>query len=477
MKRPIILAITLCFITTFCWATKTDTPKQSINGAPLKQENNISLDDVKRFSRAFSEIKRNYFKPINDKELFKHAIKGMLTGLDPHSAYLDIDTYKNLQDDTKGEFGGLGIEITGEDGYIKVISPIDDTPAMRAGVEAGDLIIRLNNKPVKGMSMRDALKTMRGKKGTSIVLTIYRKLERRTLKIKVVRDIIRIRSVKSRMLEPGYGYIRLSQFQKPSASDMINKVVKLRKESKGKLKGLVLDLRNNPGGLLTSAVEVSDAFIDSDKLTNNKLIVYTKSRVASSQLKASATPGDVLMGLPMVVLINHGSASGSEIVAGALQDHHRALIVGTKSFGKGSVQSVIPLDENHGIKLTTAIYYTPSGRSIQAKGIEPDISLDNVKVTKLAKEDDIVFDIRESDLNKHIKNDNSKSNKKAAATENKSDTSSAKKDGKTVENKKELPLIEKDYHLFQALSLLKGMYVYQHINDNKKSQVKAENKP
>lgn len=475
MKRSIILAITLCFSTTFCWATEPSALKQSIKGTPLKSENNISLDDVKRFSRAFSEIKRNYFKPIDDQELFKHAIKGMLSGLDPHSAYLDIDTYKNLQDDTNGEFGGLGIEITSEEGYIKVISPIDDTPAKRAGVKAGDLIIRLNKKPVKGMTMREALKTMRGKKGTPIVITVYRKAEKRTLKIRIVRDIIRIRSVRSRMLEPGYGYIRLSQFQKPTASDMINNIVKLRKEAKGKLRGLVLDLRNNPGGLLTSAVEVSDAFIDSDQLKENKLIVYTKSRVTSSQLNANATPGDVLNGLPLVVLINHGSASGSEIVAGALQDHQRALLLGSKSFGKGSVQSVIPLDHKHGIKLTTAIYYTPNGRSIQAKGIEPDIKLENVKVTQLNKEDEISFDIRESDLNKHIENEGKKSQKSSSKKNEKQANKTKDKNAKT---KKEAPLIERDYQLFQALSMLKGMYVYKNANVNhNKVQIKAQNKP
>ncbi|HFE32809.1 MAG TPA: S41 family peptidase, partial [Gammaproteobacteria bacterium] len=328
----------------------------------------LPLNELRTFTEVFARIKKDYVEPVSDKELLENAIRGMLSGLDPHSSYLDPDSFKDLQVGTTGEFGGLGIEVGMEDGFVKVISPIDDTPAQRAGVKAGDLVIRLDEKPVKGMTLRDAVNIMRGKVGSKITLTIIREGEEKPLKITITRAIIKVKSVRQRNLEDGFGYLRISQFQSHTGENLADAIDKLKEENGGKLKGLVLDLRNNPGGVLNAAVEVSDAFLDKG------LIVYTKGRIRDSDMKFNATPRTLLDGAPLVVLVNGGSASASEIVAGALQDHKRALIVGTRTFGKGSVQTILPLNNNTALKLTTARYYTPSGRSIQAEGIEPDIT-------------------------------------------------------------------------------------------------------
>ena len=325
----------------------------------------LPLETVRTLSEVFDKIKHNYVEDVEDKVLLDNAISGMLTGLDPHSTYLDAKAFEELRVGTTGEFGGLGIVVGMEDGFVKVISPIDDTPAQRAGVKAGDLIIRLDDAPVKGMSLDDAVKIMRGKPGSEIELTIVRKNEDQPLKFNITRDRIRVKSVKSRMLEPDYAYVRISQFQERTGKDLHNAISKLKKENKSQLKGVVLDLRNNPGGLLDSAVLVSDTFLD------RGTVVSVKGRTEENKLTQAATPGDILKGAPIVVLVNEGSASASEIVAGALQDHKRAVIMGQKTFGKGSVQTVIPLGNNSALKLTTARYYTPSGRSIQAEGIVP----------------------------------------------------------------------------------------------------------
>ncbi len=393
----------------------------------------IPLDELRAFSDVYARIKKDYVVEVEDKELLENAIRGMLTGLDPHSSYLNAEEFKELQIGTTGEFGGLGIEVGMEDGFVKVISPIDDTPAARAGILAGDLIIRLDDKPVKGMTLNDAVKVMRGKRGTEITLTIIREGANKPLKFTVERDIIKVRSVKQRTLDPGYGYVRISSFQSRTSHDLEEAIEKLRKENDGKIKGLVLDLRNNPGGVLNGAVGVSDAFID------DGLIVYTEGRVQDSVLRYSASRGDVLDGAPLVILINQGSASASEIVAGALQDHNRAIIMGTKSFGKGSVQTILPLSEKSALKLTTARYFTPSGRSIQAQGIEPDIQLDNLKVTKL--EDDAILRLKESDLSGHLENGNEDG--RQPLTQNTVDTS----------------LASDDYQLNEALNLLKGIAI------------------
>ncbi|MCK5889657.1 MAG: S41 family peptidase, partial [Methylococcales bacterium] len=337
----------------------------------------LPYDELRLFTEVFGRIKKDYVEDVSDKKLLEDAIKGMLSGLDPHSAYLNIEQYKELKEGTTGQFGGLGIEVTMEDGFVKVVSPIDDTPAKKAGMKAGDLVVRLNEKPVKGMTLGEAVKIMRGEPGSDLLLTVIREGEAAPLKITITRAIIKVKSVKSKMLEKDFGYIRISSFQSPTGQAIIKAAADLKKENKDSLKGLVLDLRNNPGGVLNAAVEVSDAFLEEG------LIVYTEGRIKNSEMRFNAAPGDVVDGVPIIVLINAGSASASEIVAGALQDHKRAIIMGEKSFGKGSVQTILPTGDKAAIKLTTARYYTPSGRSIQAEGIEPDIPLKRVKLESL----------------------------------------------------------------------------------------------
>ena len=419
----------------------------AIGGQILTAEDNndkrpIPLEDVQRFSSALSQIKNYYVKSVDDKELFEDAIRGMLSGLDPHSSYLDEAEYKDLHASTKGEFGGLGIEVTMEEGVIKVISPIDDTPAARAGVKAGDYIVRLDKTPVKGMTLREAVSKMRGKKGSSIDVTILRKGETKPIQLSIKRDVIIVQSVKSRLIDKYYGYLRISHFQAMTSTDAKKAVEQLQVEAGGQLKGLILDLRNNPGGLLESAIQVSDAFIHNDNEGEEEMIVYTKGRLAGSKFTALATPGDILNKAPIVVLINGGSASGSEIVAGALRDNRRAVLIGTKSFGKGSVQTVLPLDGKRGIKLTTALYYTPLGTSIQAKGIAPDIEVEQMEIKQ--KEDDLAKIISEADLNGHL----DEINESGASVDKAGD---------------DKHLIYKDYQLFEALNVLKGISKARHF--------------
>jgi len=412
----------------------------------------LPIADLQRFTKVIEYIKEYYVKPINDDVLFENAMRGMLQGLDPHSSYLDVEEFSDLKASTAGKFGGLGVEILPEDGFIRVISPIDDTPAQRAGVQAGDLIVRLNDTPVKGLSMREAIEMMRGEKGTKILLTIIRQGENKPLQISVIRDTINVQSVRSKMLDDNYGYLRVSQFQSNSGDDL-SRAVQALKKNNGKLKGLILDLRNNPGGVLDTAVQIADAFLDKDKIKQyDNVIVYTKGRMGS-QIIEKAHSGDILNGAPIVVLVNSGSASASEIVAGALQDYKRAVIVGTQTFGKGSVQTVLPLKDNRGLKLTTALYYTPAGRSIQATGIKPDITIPNVKIpapNDKDKEQNALL-LREEDLQGHLENGN-KSGAESKTVENK--TVENKTEGKT-ENKADL--IYTDYQLYEALNILKGL--------------------
>ena len=424
----VFLGLTLGVITTI---------GQSVVGA--RNDNGaIPLEQIRSLSEVFGKIKDNYVEDIPDKTLLENAIRGMLTGLDPHSTYLDAASFKELRVGTSGEFGGLGIVVGMEDGFVKVISPIDDTPAQRAGIKAGDLIIRLNETPVKGMSLDEAVKIMRGKPGSTIDLLVAREGEDKPLKFTVKRAKIKVKSVRYRTLDKGFGYVRISQFQKRTTKDLRNAISKIKKENKGKLYGLVLDLRNNPGGLLDSAVSVSDTFIKKGN------IVSVKGRDNSGELKHQATPVDHINGIPLVVLVNGGSASASEIVAGALQDHKRAVIMGQKTFGKGSVQTVVPLGNNTAIKLTTARYYTPSGRSIQAQGIEPDIALDKLKVSE--DKDDGFAQIKEANLKKHLTNDTAKKDKAK-------DKEQAQKD--------RISLAKEDYELYEALNLLKGLRLLQ----------------
>jgi carboxyl-terminal processing protease len=421
-------------------------------GAPLP------IEELRTFADVFNAIKTGYVEPVDDKKLITHAISGMLTGLDPHSQYLDADAFKDLQVNTQGEFGGLGIEVGMEDGFVKVISPIEDTPAFRAGIKAGDLIVKLDDTPVKGMTLAEAVKRMRGKPKTQITLTIARKGEAKPIVITLTREIIKVQSVKSKMIEPGYAYVRLTQFQEDTASRLAEHLNRLWKQ--GEVKGLVLDLRNDPGGLLHGAIGVAAAF-----LPPKVLVTSTEGRSEEAKRKYHAAPEDYLRGtrndflkdlppavktVPMVVLVNAGSASASEIVAGALQDHKRAIIMGTQTFGKGSVQTILPLNNNTAIKLTTARYYTPSGRSIQAKGIEPDIVVEETANGSSGPR------LREADLERHLENDK----EPAPRPQTKAP---APKSKPAKEEEEDLPRFEiaskNDYQLNQAINLLKGLQI------------------
>jgi len=422
----------------------------------------LPLADLQRFTKVIEYIKEYYVKPVKDDALFENAMRGMLAGLDPHSSYLDTEEFSELKTSTSGKFGGLGVEVLPEDGFIRVISPIDDTPAQRAGIQAGDLIIKLNETPVKGLSMREAIEMMRGEKGSKITLTIIRQGENKPLLISVTRDTINVQSVRSKMLDDTFAYVRVSQFQGNSGDDLTRAIQTLKKNNGGNLKGLILDLRNNPGGVLDSAVQIADAFLDRDKLKQYEgVIVSAKGRLPGSQIKEKAHAGDLLNGAPVVVLVNGGSASASEIVAGALQDYRRAVIVGTQTFGKGSVQTVLPLKDNRGLKLTTALYYTPAGRSIQAMGIKPDITVQNLRIPEPTdKEDPNVFRIREEDLQGHLANGNDKSagdknkavEKPGASTRVPAPVASAP--GTTIPSPN---LLYTDYQLHEALNVLKGL--------------------
>ena len=407
--------------------------------ANKEEAKGLPLDQLRNFSDIFSRIKSDYVEDVEDEVLLEHAIRGMLSGLDPHSTYLSPDEYNELRIGTSGEFGGLGIQVGMEDGFVKVISPIDDTPAFNAGLKAGDLIIRLDDKTVKGLTLNDAVKIMRGKPGTDIELTVVREGEDKPLSFVVTRDIIKVKSVKNRMLDPGYGYIRISNFQSRTAPQLMEAINKLKEENQADLKGIVLDLRNNPGGVLNAAAEVTDLFINKGKL------VYTEGRIDNSHYEYNAKPGDILDGAPVVVLINGGSASASEIVAGALQDHKRAVVMGSKSFGKGSVQTIQELRSGGAVKITTARYFTPKGRSIQGAGITPDIILDKYTVT--STEDDSVTRIKEADLSNHISNPTM------------SEEEIKKSDEDSSKTKSDKLLATEDYQLHEALLLLKGLTI------------------
>lgn len=400
-------------------------------------DENLPLDEIRTFTEVFSKIKNDYVEEVDDRKLLEDAIRGMLAGLDPHSTYLDRESYKELQEGTTGEFGGLGIEVGMENGFVKVIAPIDDTPAKKAGIEAGDLIIKLDDTPVKGLSLNDAISRMRGKPGTDITLTIIRNGEEKPLVITITRAVIRVNSVRARTLEPGYGYLRISSFQANTGRDLRQELDRLSEENDYKLKGVVMDLRNNPGGVLNAAVEVSDLFLDKG------LIVYTEGRIKNSDLKFNARPLNVVRDLPIVILVNEGSASASEIVAGALQDHDRAVIVGQQTFGKGSVQTILPMADEAAVKLTTARYFTPSGRSIQASGITPDIIIDKLTVERVEEDGNGI--VKEADLSGHLEN-----------TQPEEETDAEVAEGEKPQTEKRRLSIT-DYELYEALNILKGM--------------------
>ena len=424
----------------------------------------LPIEELRAFSEVFGRIKSDYVEPVTDKKLITEAINGMLSGLDPHSAYLDMDAFKELQVGTQGEFGGLGIEVGMEDGLVKVISPIEDTPAYHAGIKSGDLIIKLDETLVKGLTLNDAVKRMRGKPGSKIVLTVIRKDEPKPLTFSLARAIIKVQSVKSKLVEPGYAFVRITQFQEHTGENLATALETLVKQNQEPLHGMVLDLRNDPGGLLTGAVGVSAAFLAKDAL-----VVYTEGRTEDAKMRLTTSPENYLRGggkndylknlpdsiksVPLVVLVNGGSASASEIVAGALQDHKRAVIMGTQTFGKGSVQTVLPLGNNTAIKLTTARYYTPGGRSIQAKGIVPDILVEDPATAG----QDSALHLREADLNKHLTNDKPSDEKPDNTGKNTLTHPNSKGDSAK-------PAItefgtKNDYQLNQALNLLKGMQI------------------
>ncbi|MGB7755261.1 MAG: S41 family peptidase [Salinisphaera sp.] len=479
---------------------------QSLNkaGDSSDADQKLPLSELRKFVAIMHQVKQGYVEKVSDKTLLDNAIHGMVEGLDPHSAYLDPEEYKQLSVSTSGQFGGLGVKVQMENGYLQVVSPIDDTPASKAGIQPGDMIIRIDDKPVKGMSISESVQAMRGKPGSKISLTILRDGHDKPIHLHLKRADIQVASVKSRMLAPGYGYIRISQFTEGTAKGMNKALAKLKKQAKGSLKGIVLDLRNNPGGVLNAAVDVSDDFVGSGT------IVSIQGRAADTDHKFEATPGDKLDGAPIVVLVNQGTASAAEIVSGALQDDHRAVIMGTQTFGKGSVQTVLPLNDGSALKLTTARYYTPSGRSIQAEGITPDIKLAPVKITPTQArggfgytEADLPGALKntgaeagagpaandsdadsESDHNGDTGNDskspskpqpgtapqskpkNDKDSKSSTTGEDSSgaDDSKADANGDAHQHGKSEPLVEKDYGVYEALNLLKGLNT---LNENK----------
>ena len=426
-RQRLSIALAICVLTAAPLSGQT----QQTEVLPLP------LDEVRMFTEALDRIRMAYVEEIDDKTLLENAIRGMLAGLDPHSAYMAGQEYDALQETTSGEFGGLGIEVGRENGYIKVISPIDDTPADRAGIEAGDLIIQIDNKPLRELTPEEAANMMRGEPGTEVTVTIARE-GMEPFELSVVREVIAITSVRSRILEPGYAYVRIAQFRLNTGEELEDELRELYAEH-GELKGVVLDLRNNPGGVLQASVRVVDAFIEEGS------IVSTKGRLGGNDMTFSASLATIAPDVPLAVLVNNGSASASEIVAGALQDHGRAVVMGTQSFGKGSVQTVLPLDETRAIKLTTSIYYTPSGRSIQAQGITPDIIVDDAFVTRRSRS---ISQYNEADLPGRLANGNGEET-----------VDSDEKMAEALISAEQV--LVTDYPLNEALNVLKGVNAFR----------------
>lgn len=471
LKKLALLAASLAFAGTLTVSIQAFAKEEGLSALPL--------EELRTFAEVFGRIKQDYVEPVEDNKLIDNAIRGMLVGLDPHSDYMSPDEFKDLREKTQGEFGGLGIEITAEDGLVKVIAPYEDTPAQKAGIKSGDFIVKIDDAPVRGMSLNEAMKRMRGKPGTKVTLTIARKNESHPVVLTLTRAIIRTKSIKYAMLEPGYAYVRITQFQERTAENLADALQTLYKN--GPLKGLILDLRDNPGGLLNGAVAVTAAFVPQDSL-----VVYTDGRSPDSKLRLTASPQNYVYengknplahlpaaarSVPIAVLVNGGTASASEIVAGALQDSKRSLIIGTQTFGKGSVQSIIGLANKAGIRLTTARYFTPSGRSIQAKGITPDIIVED------SNPDDQVFNIREADLDNHLANPNGDDTNTAPKRQpvvEKAPPSSTPKDS-AHRPRSDAPDINNDYPLNQALNALKIEALVSKRNQN--SSINQENKP
>jgi carboxyl-terminal processing protease len=436
MRKSLLAACAVVALSIGVGVTSFSSPQQA-HAEVSNSEDTYRLLDL--FGNVFERVRRDYVEEVSDKDLIEAAINGMLTSLDPHSSYLNAESFQDMRVQTRGEFGGLGIEVTMEGGFVKVVSPIDDTPAFRAGLKSGDFITHIDGKPVLGMTLHDAVDLMRGKVGSSITLSV-RRVDAEPFDVTLTRDTIEIKSARSHR-EGDIGYIRITSFSEKTYDGLENAIESLTEEiGEDTLKGFVLDLRNNPGGLLDQAVAVSDAFLDSGE------IVSTRSRHPEDTQRFNAHDGDLTHGLPIVVLINDGSASASEIVAGALQDHKRAIIVGTKSFGKGSVQTIIPLPSHGAMRLTTARYYTPSGRSIQGVGIEPDIQVTQLSVNEVTPE----HRRAESDYSNALRNDTLPKDKKSEGTGDGVEAKAASQDAEV-----------KDYQLSRALDILRGVALYR----------------
>ncbi|HPD82419.1 MAG: S41 family peptidase [Alphaproteobacteria bacterium] len=453
------ILLSLLLLSSFVLSPAAFAQEGRTAGTVSKKEE-PSLDDTYRqlslFGDVFERVRAQYVEPVTDEKLVEYAIQGMLGSLDPHSSYLTADDFQDMQVQTKGEFGGLGIEVTMENGFVKVVSPIDDTPAFKAGILAGDFITHLDNEPVMGLTLSEAVDKMRGKVGEPITITVVREGAEEPMDIEIIRNIIKIQSVRSRIEQGDIGYIRITTFNQNTTPGLEKAIKEIKAEAGDKLKGYVLDLRNNPGGLLDQAISVSDTFLDKGE------IVSTRGRNESDTKRDNATPGDLTDGKPMIVLINGGSASAAEIVAGALQDHRRGILLGTQSFGKGSVQTIIPLPGHGAMRLTTARYYTPSGRSIQAEGIEPDIVVEPAKVEQLAS----FKRVREGDLRGALNNDSKVTAKLKALTEKAKENESATEEEKQPANDNQKTPTTKgddeatDYQLDRAIDLLRGVIMY-----------------
>jgi carboxyl-terminal processing protease len=411
-------------------------------------------ESIELFTDVMAIIKKSYVEEVDTKKLVYGAINGMLTSLDPHSSFMTPDSYKEMRIDTKGAFGGLGIEISIKDGTLTVISPIEDTPAFKAGIKSGDQILKIDEKFTKDLNINDAVKRMRGQKGTKVTLTIMREGFERPKEFTLMRDVIQVKSVRSHLMDGGFGYVRIAQFQEKTDEDLAKALKTMKEENKGDLKGLVLDMRNDPGGLLDQAVRVADHFVP-----DGQLIVYTEGREKDSKMQFTARKGGKESGYPIVVVINGGSASASEIVAGALQDHKRAIIMGTQSFGKGSVQTIIPLSDDSGLRLTTARYYTPKGRSIQAKGITPDIIVEQIELPKETAKKDSMH-LREKDLENHFVGED----KSGAPDSKKIDLKESSPAPVSLKHEDNL---QNDYQVMRALDLLKGWGLIQSMGTDK----------
>lgn len=436
LKKSLIIYTLILSLVTGCATAKEKAKQDEISTYEL----------LNLFGEVMERTKMSYVEDVSDKQLIEAAINGMLTSLDPHSSYLNVDDYKYMTEQTKGKFGGLGIEITMDNGVVKIVSPIDDTPAAKAGLKAGDYITDINGETVIGQTLNDVVNKLRGKVGSRVKVTI-RRINKKPFTVTLKRAEIKVQSVKSEIKDEDILYIRISSFNEELDKSVEKAVKNAQKKLKNKLAGIVIDVRNNPGGLLDQAIGVSDLFLEQGE------IVSTRSRNVEDTVKFSATAGDIAKGLPIVVIINEGSASASEILAGALQDHHRAVVIGEKSFGKGSVQTVVQLPNGAGMRLTTARYYTPSGRSIQAKGIEPDIV---VKQSKIETIEDNSWNISEADLKGALKNEQA-------------DKNNTSKHSKISEND------TKDYQLIRAMDLVKALYLYGQ-NDNLNAKAKSAEK-